>query len=1052
MKPEDLLLAAELSDEKVSRFLKRYGFKDPKAADRNLQLIAEDLSMRHILARMMKGLLEAARQSPDPDSALNHFERLFANVTHGGNFLGFLGETPEALEAIILICGTSPFSAEILIRNPEYFYWLLDQIGTPWTKPPELYLQEARQATERFDDSTQRLHALARFKRRELLRIGSRDILKVNDVVGTFTELSHLADALIHSVYEICYEKLAGRHGIPQFIDGAGIRRTARFTVLAMGKLGAQELNYSSDIDLIYVYEGEQGSTQIASNSGTPICNREFFTKLAQSITHELSSLTEEGYFYRVDLRLRPEGSAGSVASSLTACKNYYSTWGETFERLALIKARPCGGSPELGEKFCEIFRPFVFRRFLDFAALEEIQEIKSRIEAKLTAKKSSSHHVKLGAGGIREIEFFVQALQLIYGGRHPDLQERSTVKALEKLQQHGYLKKKEHRELLDAYRFLRDLEHKLQMVYHFQTHELPTTREELYKCARRMGFRSKTENAAIDQFLGVFQSHRDTVQKHFQNLIAFKRHSGVGGHMREAALILNKNLSEAEALEILSKPGFDDLRTALHQVVLLRDAPSFAHSPSKMRNLLANLMPSLLHTLQLSPDPDTGLNYFERFASALGARDALYLLLNESPLALHRLIRVLSSSQFLADLLCRKPEFLDSVLRDDSLGKPKSPEAYVDRIRSSTLECASFEEQVAALRSLQQEELFLIQVGDVLDITDRPTVGSQLAALADACLVGAFELACRHLEAKWGSAFSEWAQEHFVIMALGKQGGEDLSYHSDLDLVYFYSLAGKEAADEAQLRASAIVEMIDAILSISRGEGSIYKIDTRLRPEGKKGSLAAAIHRHQEYLENRAEPWERLAMVRHRFITGSSSNRLRLEDLLRKFIYEKSLSAKTVQDIGHIRRRMETELGRESENHQFHIKAGCGGLIDIEFAVQLLQLKHGNQISDLQVSNTLQALSRLRQHGLISCSDFQVLYLGYEFLRLLENRLRIASPVGTAALSRDSKILGRIARLLGYSILSGGQTAADFERVYQHITGQIRKVFDRVRRALAES
>jgi [glutamine synthetase] adenylyltransferase / [glutamine synthetase]-adenylyl-L-tyrosine phosphorylase len=1045
MRPEDLLLAPELSTEKTNQFLKGYGFKDPEAADRNLQLIAEELPIRHILARMVKGLLDAARQSPDPDAALNYFERLFSNVAHRANFLGFLAETPEALEALILICGTTPFGAEILIRNPEYFYWLLDQIGTPWTKSAELYWQEARQATKKFEDATQKLHALARFKRRELLRIGSRDILKVTGVIGTTAELSNLADAILQSVYEVCHGALLERHGVPRYEDEQGRRRDARFSILAMGKLGARELNYSSDVDLIYVYDGEQGATESVLPLATSIANRDFFAKLAQSITHELSRLTEEGYFYRVDLRLRPEGSAGPVASSLSACRNYYASWGETFERLALIKARPAGGSLELGQQFCEMLRPFVYRKFLDFAALEEIQEIKTRIEAKLSSRKSSGHHVKLGAGGIREVEFFVQALQLIYGGSHPELQERGTVQALEKLSKLGFLEPQEHRELLEAYLFLRDLEHKLQMVYHFQTHELPTAPEELYKCARRMGFKAKTHAATVDQFLATFQMHRTVVQQHFQNLISLRRDGSMSKQMREAALILNKNLSEAEALEILSKPGFDDLRTALHQIVLLRDAPSFAHSPSRMRNLLANLMPSLLDTLRLSPDPDTGLSYFERFASALGARDALYTILNESPPALHRLIRVLSSSQFLADLLCRKSELLDSVLRDEYLEQVKSRDTYLSQFRRAFQKASTFEARRVALRELHHEEMFLIQVRDILDVADRPSVGAQLAALAEASLLAAFELACLQLEEKEGSAFALWAQQHFVMLALGKLGGNDLSYNSDLDIVYFYSVGESEQANEVQPRASLIAETMDEILSISRGEGTIYKIDTRLRPEGKKGSLVAAIHKLKEYLETRAQPWERLAMVRHRFVQGSPSNCAYLEQLLGRFVYDAELSAATIQDIVHVRRRMESELGKESEAHQFHIKAGCGGLIDIEFAVQLLQIKHGKQRAELRVPNTVAALTQLQRDGIVSRPDFQVLYLGYEFLRFLENRLSIASPYGIASVSRSAKNLGRVARLTGYSIISEPRIAAGFERVYLDITRQVRRVFDRI-------
>lgn len=1043
MKPEDLLLAAQLSPERISHFLRRYGFRDPESADRNLQLIADELPMRHILARMIKKLLEAARQCPDPDAALNYFERLFASVTHRANFLGFLGDTPEALEALILICGTSPFSAEILIRNPEYFYWLLDQIGSPWVKPADLYLAQARQAIGKFEDSPGQVHALARFKRREILRIGARDILKVTGVAGTIAELSNLADGVLEAIYEVCFRGLVERHGRPRH-GSAGCYRDSRFTILAMGKLGGHELNYSSDIDLIYVYDGEQGHTQAVGPSQKSIPNPEFFTKLAQSITHELSTVTEEGYFYRVDLRLRPEGSAGPVASSLSACRNYYGSWGETFERLALIKARPTGGSIELGNEFCESFRSFVYRRFLDFAALEEIQEIKGRIEAKLASRKTQSPHVKLGAGGIREVEFFVQALQLIYGGRHPQLQKRGTLPALDLLLESGFLSVQAHHELRDAYVFLRDLEHKLQMVYHFQTHELPSDPCELSKCARRMGFRAKTPSSVVERFLGAFESHRAAVQRNFQNLIAFRSTGSVGVALREASLALNRNLSEAESLEILAKPGFDDPRTALHQVVLLRDTPSFAHSPSKMRNLLANLLPPLLSALQASPDPDTGLNYFERFAAALGARDALYTLLNESPVALHRLVQVLSCSHFLANFLCRKTEFLDFLLREDFIESVKTRAEYLAEFERCAEPGKNWEGQIAALRNQQQAELFRIQMKDILDGNHRPSVGAQLAGLAEACLLTALQLACRQLEQNGNPGFGQWAQDRLVILALGKLGGADLSYNSDLDLVYFYSVDEGESAAVVQECVSRVVETLDEILSISRGEGAIYRIDTRLRPEGKKGGLVAAIHRYEEYLERRAENWERLALVRHRFVFGSPQNRARLGEMLRRFVYGQELTPQALQAIVHVRQRMESEIGKEEAQH-FHIKAGCGGLTDIEFAVQLLQMRYGRQTPDLQAPNTLAAMSKLALLGLIPQSDCFVLYVGYEFLRFVENRLRISSPYGTASVSRDPKSLGRIARLLGYSSVNDAWVARNFEDAYLDVSHRIRSVYKRI-------
>ena len=642
MKPEDLLLAPELSTEEVTEFLARFGFADPAAADRNLQLMAEDVTTRLALARMLGKLLEVVRETPDPDGALNHFERLL-----GG------GQPPGELPGLPGRHGRGPGGGapdlrlfQLRLRNPhsrpgDLLLAAERSWGAPWPKSLASYRNEARQAISPGWADEDPLRALARFKRREMLRISARDILRVIDVGGTTTELSRLAESVIDCVYETCRARLVSRHGIPQTPDGrGGMREAPLYPCWEWASWEGEELNYSSDIDLIYCYDGEEGHTgggeacskaPLSNSPAKTISNREFFTKLARMITQALSESTVEGAFYRVDLRLRPEGSTGNVATSLNDYRNYYGSWGETFERLALIKARPVGGCRELGQIFCETFRPFTYRKFLDFASLEELQEIKNRINAKLGSTGKQGRHVKLGEGGIREVEFFVQALQLIYGGRHPHLQQAQTVQALEALHRARFLNAREHRGLREAYEFLRDLEHKLQMVFHFQTHELPEKEEDLYKCARRMGIAGSTDAETVDRFRQTYARHTALVHGMFEDLVAWRRGGAAGVEIREAALVLHPGLAEQEAHQMLAARGFSDLRTAYHQITLLRDAPSFAHAPSRMRNLLANLMPGLLSELQSSPDPDAGLSAFESFAGALGDRDSLYGLLNES-------------------------------------------------------------------------------------------------------------------------------------------------------------------------------------------------------------------------------------------------------------------------------------------------------------------------------------------------------------------------------------------------------------------------------------
>lgn len=1042
MRPEDLLLAPELSPEEVAEFLGQYGFADPVTADRNLQLMAENVTTRLALARMVGRLLEVVRETPDPDGALNHFERLLAVVNHPVNFLSFLGDTPEALEAVLSICGSSNYASEILIRDPETFYWLLDELGLPWHKSLATYRKEAGQTLAKATEGEGQLRALARFRRREMLRISARDILRIIDVGGTTTELSHLAESVIDCVYEICRRRLVSRYGIPATPDGQGGPREARFTVLGMGKLGGGELNYSSDIDLIYCYDGEEGKTTGAESAPSGVSNRDFFTKLSRLITQTLSEPTEEGAFYRVDLRLRPEGHAGNIAASLTDYKNYYASWGETFERLALIKARPVGGSMELGEEFCQTFRPFIYRKFLDFASLEELQEIKNRINIQLGSRGTQGRHVKLGEGGIREIEFFAQALQLIYGGRHPQLQQRQTVRALEVLHRARFLNALEHRRLREAYEFLRDLEHKLQMVFHFQTHELPEKKEDLYKCARRMGIRGRNVAETLEALRQTYTRHTAHVHRMFEDLVAWRRGGVAGVEMREAALVLNPGIPEQEAHALLSAHGFADLRTAHHQIALLRDAPSFSHAPSKMRNLLANLLPALLRSLKASPDPDAGLSAFESFASALGDRDSLYTLLNESPEALARLLRLFSSGRFLSDFLCRRPEFLDSVVLPKELKRRKTRSEFSAELGSLLRDAENGPQKLRRLRRYQQKEMFRIGMKDVLAELSRDQVGRQMADLAECCLLAVFEMACQNLEETFAPGFTEWARKHFAILALGKFGGRDLSYHSDLDLVYLYADESPGEGREKQSRCIRLVERIDEILSVSQGEGTIYRIDTRLRPMGKKGELVVSASRYQEYLTTRAEAWERLALSRRRFISGGHRLRRQIQSMIERFVYQPELTPDEVSEISHLRKRMEFELGREAQGSRFHLKSGAGGLQDVEFATQLLQLKHGGQYCELRVANTLTAMARLGKRGLLTEAAVRDFSEGYRFLRRLENRLRIAAPDSISTISRHPESLRKLILLMGEPKAPYCQSPEAFVHHYLKITGRVRNRF----------
>ncbi len=508
---KDLLLAPRLDPEQVIALLSPYGFKEPARADANLQALADDAPARQLLAGVLEELLENVSQSADPDQALNHFERFARAAANKIHLFSYLKDSPRTLEILAKTFGGSPYMAEILIRDPHYLYWLTDpQILYSARKKREIERELAR-ALRTIADERKRLDYLRVIKRRETLRIGVRDLLRLCSVEETLADLSTLAEALISAAHWICSSALRREYGIPRKAFGG-------FTVLAMGKLGGGELNFSSDVDLIYLYASDR---EEADEEAATISAPEYFRRLCQKITVALSEFTSEGYVYRVDLRLRPEGKAGNIAYSLDGFERYYQSRGETWERLALLKAWPVAGDRALGRRFLEMARAFIYDRPFDLKALEEVRGIKRKIDQRMTIRQQRDRNVKLGAGGIREIELIVQALQVCHGASTLQIRERNTLKALRSLADQALISPEERQALTQAYIFLRDVENKLQMVDDAQTHSLPIEDRELTACARRLGYSDDGTIAAAEQFLRDYQRHTTEVNRIFERLFS---------------------------------------------------------------------------------------------------------------------------------------------------------------------------------------------------------------------------------------------------------------------------------------------------------------------------------------------------------------------------------------------------------------------------------------------------------------------------------------------------------------------------------------------------
>jgi [glutamine synthetase] adenylyltransferase / [glutamine synthetase]-adenylyl-L-tyrosine phosphorylase len=512
---KDLLLASTLTQHQVAELLRQYGFKSVKSADNNLQAMGDEPLARAVLADIVEPLLALVAESADPDAALNHLERFAAASGNKFHLFSYLRERPRLLELVAKTFGASPFLAETLIRSPHYLYWVTEPQVLDHRRSKREMHSELSHSLRSLTTDHAKLDLLRIFRRKEILHIGIRDLLRLSTVEGTNSALSHLAEVLISAACDVACSAAKREFGVAWHQDESGAAVRTGFSVIALGKLGGGELNFSSDVDLMYVYASEQGRV-LMGRTETGLEPAQYFEQIARTITGALAEVTNEGFVYRVDLRLRPEGRMGKVAHSLKEIQTYFDTRAEPWERLAMIKAWPVAGDPATGRALREIASAFAYGQPFDHKAIDQIKSIKGRIDRKVAAQQQQRRNVKLGIGGIREIELIVQTLQASTG-QNLALHQRSTLKALEAASKAGRVSKEEYGVLRDAYVFLRDVENKLQMVQDFQTHSIPTESEELKACAGRLGYRDTEERTALDALISDHQMHTASVNQLFR-------------------------------------------------------------------------------------------------------------------------------------------------------------------------------------------------------------------------------------------------------------------------------------------------------------------------------------------------------------------------------------------------------------------------------------------------------------------------------------------------------------------------------------------------------
>ncbi|MBI2620518.1 MAG: hypothetical protein HYW57_10595 [Ignavibacteriales bacterium] len=876
-----------------------------------------------------KALRSDLSKTPDPIRAANNFHR-FLSAGFSSALLTDFQQHPVLRQIVLELFAQSQYLADILVRDPELFRWLTAGNALKVAKSKSDFLSEALNAVQLFTRTEKKLDSLKRFHRREILRIGSRDILNESNMVMITKELSDLADVIIECLLRIGQQELAAR---------TGARFKSSLVVIGLGKLGGGELNFSSDVDLLFVYD-QDGEFQAPQERIRTY--HEYYNRLSEFVVRRLSEVTAEGYLYRVDMRLRPEGSAGPLALSKSASLQYYEMRGELWERQMLIKARPIAGDLEVGKQWLQSLQPFVFPRTFLESPLREISTMKQRIEERV----NNNENIKLGGGGIRDIEFVVQALQLLNVGSDERLREPNTLLALDRLTERQRIRPTDGRVLAHAYRFFRTVEHRLQLLHGAQTHSLPDTASEREVLALRLGYATGAGLAR------EISDHRKRVRSIFNFVFAEKSERGK------------------------SVTGVEKKRT---KITFLQ----WAESANVLKRFQETMVPEaggqdrFLRLLKHAEAPDWGLRNFALLVNSLFIRRTLLQAATNEQL-LNLLVLICSRSRQMAQKLALEPLLFETLAGQ--------PEEFFREGFSWT-----FLGEHDLVRFKEYNE-FKILVPFLLGRASIEKTTSRLSALAG-------EILARRCRQTPGF-------ENLVLVALGKLGGEEITVRSDLDLIPVYR-ADRISAEDAENAVKSFVSGFS--------EGKPYSLDFRLRPEGKNSPLATEFIYYKEYFEVRASVWERQLLTKARTVLGDAQIRIDLKNLWSEAAYGKDLPKDWINRILEMRKRVEKErTGRGGPPSD--LKTGRGGLMDLEFLLQMLQLRFGRTLEKVRVPNSFFAARLLVKNRILKPEEGKRVQRNLEYFRRLETALRMNSDRPDLVIPKDPVVVQALAAFMGES------------------------------------
>lgn len=1015
----EALLRRELTE--AARQLVSRTFKDGFGAWRVLLRFASDVQVALKLAPILDELLEAFRLSPDPDLALVNFERL-CDAAGKLRLLQWLKDSTATLYALIKLLGTSNYAADTLCLHPEYLSLLFPvrQLRTP--KGFEAMAREAMLTVNAFKETKRKWESLRRFRRRESLRIIAADILGMMRCEDVLSELTALAEAVVRAGLDIALKQVGAN--IPQQECG--------FLVIALGKLGGMELNYSSDIDLMFSFDRDSilsWALGSPTSSGDEEHLRRIATltaeKLSQALLKGLSEVTDYGCAYRVDLRLRPYGRDGPIALEWGAMMSYYESWARAWERMALIKARPIAGDVRLALRFERFAESYVYMAPFEHNAFASLLEIKRHSEG-----MARSHaDVKVGRGGIRDIEFVVQLLQLTLGSRFDALKTTNTLCAIDELHKLSLLTDEEANSLRESYIFLRKLEHMLQIAEHLPMHELPESQDELERVARRMGYTKDPVNSLISDY----RMHTDRVRSIYERIlneldsIVRRAFEDVGSIALDDELALARQLSEY---------GFANASDTMKALRLLLKGPAGVNLSARERIAVLRSLPTVLRAASQTVSPDAAIQRLEQLSTAIGNRAAFISSLCSNEVTLRMLLRCISFSEFLSDLMMRYPEHLEAVLREP-MRRAMEIETLRYQLSERIMSARTDREAMHPLRRFKHRESLRVGFMEVNGILNAVEASFALAAIADIVI----NAALRHsLRADDATAIPHEHNVQIAVLGFGGLGAQELHYASDLDLSFIHE-SGWDGAEETTIR-------LIKLLSDNTEDGIAYRVDVRLRPLG--GTSLSHSEEGWHAALRMLEPWHLLSLPRMRHIAGGWEKSNRLIEMAWEEMHGQFLEGGMIEELLTLWLTIQREHTPQKDTiDPKHVR---GGLSDLQFAATLIQLAYAHEHRQLRHHSYARAIDTAAKLQLLGEEDARALLRAHEFLRAVKASITLLKSPQVRSISVNDASFSYLAMHLT-GARSPSEAAAHLLSEWEKITSAsyaaILRIVDGVAKAL---